>query len=170
MFNETQLLSELWDTSQKFGKLQTIKMYKLKLTNLIKKRNIGIHKDTLIVGDRDENLKRLVEDVCRVFNLSNKQFLYGGRSLGVVIPRHIYHKVAYDNKIGTLKAIAKFSGGLDHTTVRSSIIRASDLVYVKDERFLNLWDKYLSDGDPYYTDIYFSKVTFTVINNSKKTA
>lgn len=152
MPNIIQLIADLWETAQVHNKPQTIKLYKNQFNRLVA-RDEQL-RSRLLNGTPEDNLIRLSEDVRLVFNLSDEEFKYSGRYQQIVFPRHIYHKVAHDNQISTLKHIGKFSGLKDHTSVRASHIRANKLIIANDPTFMQYFNKYLSEGDSRYTNHY----------------
>lgn len=149
---QTRFLNDLWDVAQSATKKETAELFRPRLNEII--REPTSNGEYILRGFPDDTLKRLVDDILRVYQITHNQFTDKCRFVQIVFIRHVYHKVAYDHRISSLKNIGHYSGVKDHTTVRSSWLRATNLYSVRDPTFMRYFGKYLEEGDKFFTQWY----------------
>ena len=90
-------------------------------------------------------LKRIIDDVCKIFRTDKNKVFARGRAHDVIMCRRIYCFIAtrYCPNI-RLKFIADYGGGADHTWVIHHRDRAKELIEVDDAIFLGQWDFYIT--------------------------
>lgn len=154
MTNEIMLLSEIWDAAQRYNRAKTIQLYKHKISRYALQQSAQYYNIKRPDGNPTQNLLKLAQNVCLVFGLNYDDFKDVRRDQVVSYPRHVYHKVAVDNYLGSFMSIAKHSGRTDHTTVIASFKRANNLIETEDKLFCNYWHRYIIHGDSLFTNIY----------------
>lgn len=164
--DELQLISDIWDFSQYYNRFKTIDEFKQKFHQYTLSRPT---RDPIVLGDPKTILTDLKRTVIDVFGLRIRHFEGQCRDIIYVFPRHIFHKIAVDIKVASLTTIAKYTGGRDHTTVISSHRRATTLIDIKDELFIEYWHKFLKNGDKKFTKLYARKVQVRVYKPKEPT-
>ena len=90
----------------------------------------------------------IVRDVCKVFNLREHQIYGYAKQNEITIPRAIAMYAAREvTGFDYVKLGRLFQR--DHTSILYAARRVKNFLYIKDQMFMNYWNRYISDSEIY---------------------
>lgn len=148
---EYHMIHDIWHDAQKLNFRETVRLnYDSVCKYMIDKARELFFSDSDTefkgIGNPDEFYDFVMNDLSRVFKIDRKQIESEKRVHDFVAVRNIAFFFLYFNRIRLTK-IGQLCGNRDHTTVihgKNNVLRKLE---VKDERFCNMWNLYISIGD-----------------------
>jgi len=107
-----------------------------------------------IQGTHAEAMSRLIDDVCKVYDIKRSHLLVQNRNRELVLVRHMISFIARMLDITTWKDIGQILGGRDHTTAMHGYSTFKDLLSTNNRPALINWSKWIKHGNPEFTKYF----------------